>query len=356
MSSRSTQTLTALSMVISCASGAVSCRGSAPPTIDPLPVRPLEQAMAEVGSVRIGGVKPADIDALCVTPEGDLFVADSVTKTVSMFAENGSFVRRFGGPGETPGRFTVPWVLTVDGLGRAHVLDIKQSRIHVFGADGGFDHAVSFAASGIMGQDLVVDGRGQIYLGGYQRARPTDPTRPTVHRLGRDGRILGSFYPLDPRSDDLNLRRVAGVRLALGTANTIYAAQVTGPDVVHFRPTGDRVGVIGGPSAIYREPLRMPSPNVVRSKEWIDQQFARWTQLVGLITGPDDEMLVVYSAHNPVKYALNIYKSGVLVMEGIGTNHQPVAWRPDGRIIFMDTTGPELTLRVFAPRALIAAR
>lgn len=349
MSRRVPYVLTSRLAVLACACAVASCntRASMPATA-PVTVRPLKQAMTHVGRVQLAGSRSADMAALCVTPSGRVFAADSQTKTVATYAEHGALIRRFAGAGETPGLFTVPWAITVDALGRAYVLDIKQSRIHVFDAEGRFDHVISFGATGIMGQDLIVDGGGQLYLGGYQRGAPRGAERPTVHRLAGDGRILGSFYPLDPRTDTLNLRRVAGVRLAQGPGDTIYAAQVTGNEVVQFRSNGERIGAIGGPSTIYRGPMRMPPSNTVRSAAELDEQFARWTQLIGIIPGPDGQILVYYSVHTPVKYAFNIYQRGALVLDGVGTDHLPVSWQPDGRIMFIDTTGFDLALQAFA--------
>jgi len=317
----------------------------APPM--PVPVQPIEQLFRLVGSRTLSGVKSADVTDVAVGRSGRVYVVDGGQRRILEYEQNGTLLRRIGGPGRNPGKFTVPWKVTEGPDNTVYVLDIKQSRVHQFDSTGNFEHGISFASTGVTGQDIVIDDSGAMYVGGYRHSTPGDTVRPVVHRMTPDGDVETSFYPLDARTDSFNLKVIAGVALAPGPKGTLYAAQVTDNQVFQFTRDGGVVGTIKGLSRIYREPHKMPIAPTREASEQIKAFLAEWTQLVSIVPGPDNQVMVVFAVHNPVRYAFNIYKDGTLEHEGIGTEARPIAWLLDGRLIFADQHESELSIRTY---------
>ena len=183
-----------------------------------------ESVLTETANQRLGP-ESANVADVAFLDSGDIIVADSQSNSVSLFSMDGAQRQRFGEPGRKPGQFTAIWRVAADGNGFVYVLDIKQSRVHVFDREGQFRRAIAFGGTGITAQDMVVGHEGALFLGGYRRSTPSDLTKPTIHRLAEDGTVVNSFYPLDQRTQELNLRSIAGVTLARGPNGTIYGAR-----------------------------------------------------------------------------------------------------------------------------------
>jgi sugar lactone lactonase YvrE len=80
-------------------------------------------------------------NAVLVSPQGDIFVAESHTPNqgthrVVHFDKNGKYVGWFGGIGIGLGRFNVPHALAMDSKGRIFIADRYNNRIQIFSQDG----------------------------------------------------------------------------------------------------------------------------------------------------------------------------------------------------------------------------
>jgi DNA-binding beta-propeller fold protein YncE len=69
---------------------------------------------------------------LAVSPDGLLFVVDSLNFRVQVFDAEGNLVRFFGQAGEGPGQFARPKGVAVDKRGIVYVVDTDQARVQMF--------------------------------------------------------------------------------------------------------------------------------------------------------------------------------------------------------------------------------
>jgi sugar lactone lactonase YvrE len=97
---------------------------------------------------------------LALDAERHVYVSDIGAFRVQRYDTDGRFVRSYGGPGDTPGRFARPKGVAVDREGRVYVVDAAAQVVQVFDpqgelllffGDGGPDKALSLPA------DVVID-------------------------------------------------------------------------------------------------------------------------------------------------------------------------------------------------------
>ncbi|HAK59476.1 MAG TPA: hypothetical protein DCO77_03700, partial [Nitrospiraceae bacterium] len=69
---------------------------------------------------------------LGIDSEGNVYVADAAFNNVQMFDENGRLLLYFGGIGKSPGFFLMPAGLSVDEKDRVYVADSLNGRVQVF--------------------------------------------------------------------------------------------------------------------------------------------------------------------------------------------------------------------------------
>jgi DNA-binding beta-propeller fold protein YncE len=69
---------------------------------------------------------------------GDIFIADGEgpNTRVVKFAEDGKFLKWWGGKGTDPGQFNVPHSIAIDSRGRVYVADRSNNRIQIFDSEG----------------------------------------------------------------------------------------------------------------------------------------------------------------------------------------------------------------------------
>lgn len=83
--------------------------------------------------------QPTDV---VIAPNGDIFVTDShrngANNRVVKFAQDGTFVKEWGGKGSGPGEFSEPHTIAMDSRGRLFVGDRENNRIQIFDQDGRF--------------------------------------------------------------------------------------------------------------------------------------------------------------------------------------------------------------------------
>jgi len=72
---------------------------------------------------------PAGIE---VTPNGDIWIVDTLRQVASHFTIEGEFLAYIGGKGSGPGEFEYPSDLTTDGMGRVFVLERGGNRYQCF--------------------------------------------------------------------------------------------------------------------------------------------------------------------------------------------------------------------------------
>ncbi len=76
------------------------------------------------------------ISALSVDSAGNIHVVDGGSSTIRVFGPDGTFLRRFGGPGAGPGEFRYATAVVIHGDGRILVPDGASRRINVYSPTG----------------------------------------------------------------------------------------------------------------------------------------------------------------------------------------------------------------------------
>jgi len=127
-----------------------------------------------------------------ITPDGFVYVVDSLASQVKVFGPDGQLARQFGGPGRLAGQFEFPTGIAVTPAGEIFVSDQRNERIQVFDASGAFLRKFG-GPLGMLGsnttfgrvQGLLADAQGRIYL--------ADSFRGVVTVVNSTGTILGSL-------------------------------------------------------------------------------------------------------------------------------------------------------------------
>jgi sugar lactone lactonase YvrE len=105
--------------------------------------------------------------AVAVDGEGNLYVADTYNNRIEIFDADGQFVSTFGKAGDGPGYFSRPKGIAIDGDGHIWVADGMQDRVQVFNKDGQL--LISFGGHGLLpGQfqglvAIAIDKRNRVF-------------------------------------------------------------------------------------------------------------------------------------------------------------------------------------------------
>ena len=71
-------------------------------------------------------------------PDDNILVVDSFNNRVQRFTSAGEFLGKWGGPGQGEGQFDTPWGINLDSEGNVYVADWRNDRIQKFSSDGQF--------------------------------------------------------------------------------------------------------------------------------------------------------------------------------------------------------------------------
>jgi len=129
---------------------------------------------------------------LQITPDGLVYVVDSLANHVKVFGPDNQLVRQFGTPGTQAGQFDFPTGVAVTSAGEIFVSDQGNERIQVFDAQGTFLRKFG-GLVGMLGsnttfgrvQGLLADAQGRIYL--------ADSFRGVVVVVNSAGTALGKL-------------------------------------------------------------------------------------------------------------------------------------------------------------------
>jgi hypothetical protein len=192
-------------------------------------------------------------EELAIGPDGNLYVTDSVTATVTVVSPDGTVLRRWGRPGSRPGQFLfvtkatqdpndVAASIAVGPDGKVYVSDSGNARVQVFTPAGAFIRQVGSFGSG-NGQfklpyDLVVDTRNNLYV--------TDNNLNTVSKFSPAGQFLwqiGGNTAADPElTGEFHLASVDSHGRIVTTSDVeeaILYLDASGHKVDSFHTTGD---------------------------------------------------------------------------------------------------------------------
>jgi len=138
-----------------------ACNGDHLPTL-----RSFESAFVVTDELMLHNMKVGEATAYTVDSQGMIYVIDKARKHIKKFDHKGNLVVTFGSPGNGPGLFVLPWVITCDMNDNIYVLDLSQSRVNIFDSGGGFLRSFIFSSVGFSGIAIAVSDSGEIYIGG----------------------------------------------------------------------------------------------------------------------------------------------------------------------------------------------
>jgi sugar lactone lactonase YvrE len=85
------------------------------------------------------GESPGELrrpQGLCLSPQGDIVVADSVNHRIQVFDTDGNLLHCWGEYGKAPGKLSYPYDVAVDAGGRVYVMEFGNFRLQVFTREG----------------------------------------------------------------------------------------------------------------------------------------------------------------------------------------------------------------------------
>jgi DNA-binding beta-propeller fold protein YncE len=197
-----------------------------------------------LGTPGVAGDGPArfnEPNAVLVSPEGDIFVADGQTPEagnmrVVHFDKNGKFVNWFGGLGIGLGRFDVPNGLAIDKAGRIFIADRYNNRIQIFSQDGQLiDIWTQFGRPSA----IYIDENDMLYCSDSESRNPVEygfhPGWERGIRIGsvKDGIVRALIPDIDPEADRHSTSGGEGIWVHDGI---VYSAQVRQRTVVKYIP------------------------------------------------------------------------------------------------------------------------
>lgn len=213
---------------------------------------------------------------LAVDPSGNVFVADTGNSRVVKFDASGREMAIIGGKGNGPGEFESAWLPGVDGKGQLYVLDPRRGRVSIFGNDGkylrkfgesagfyspaglavakdgtvavadtGGNRVVVFSPDGqtrgepitstpqgklVQPTDAAFDAKGNIYV-----VQPTGPNgKGTLYRFDPDGKYQTAWVITSvPSTTDTP-------RLAVGPDGRVYLSDIENGHLIAYDPDGKK--------------------------------------------------------------------------------------------------------------------
>ena len=196
-------------------------------------------AVASFGVQGTGNGQLNDPKGLAVDGQGQVYVVDTRNHRVQVFGADGQFLRGWGSQGNAAGQFQEPWGITVDTAGNVYVADTWNHRIQKFDSQGQFvtmwgtfgDTGGALGAPDILygPRHIVADWEGNLLVSdtGNKRILKFSPDGQLIQQWGGEGYSEGQ------------LREPCG--LAVDTYGYAYVADVWNQRVQRFDAQGNFV-------------------------------------------------------------------------------------------------------------------
>ena len=205
-----------------------------------LPEDEYEKNLVQVQAVQAFGVSGSDDGQfsdpkdLAVDGQGQIYVLDTRNHRVQVFGADGQFLRAWGSQGSGAGQFQEPWGIAVDQAGNVYVADTWNHRVQKFDAQGQF--VTMWGTFGDSGgqlggpeafygpRDVVVDADGSVLVSdtGNKRVAKFTADGEFITQWGGAGSLAGQF------------REPCG--LAVDAEGNVYVADVWNQRVQKFDP------------------------------------------------------------------------------------------------------------------------
>lgn len=164
-------------------------------------------------------------------PSGRIYLVDTGSHEVKIFARDGALLRRVGGRGNTPGKFNYPTMIWMNAAGEFLVSDSLNFRTQVFDAQGNFLRQFGAAGDGAgfqqQSKGIATDSLGHVYVtdSALHAVQIFDASGEFLYRLGLRGDGAGEFW------------LPAGI--FIGQDDTIFVADSYNSRIQIFRYTGE---------------------------------------------------------------------------------------------------------------------
>ncbi len=169
------------------------------PTVDPYANVRVEQPATLVwGSNGAGNGQFTNPRAITISPQGQVYVADSGNHRIEIFDQAGNFLKTWtidagNGPGQVGDEM---WGIAVSNDGKVYISDTWNHRVEIFDEDGNYlsafgafadaqGNADAFPGSFWGPRDIVIDADGNLYV--------ADTGNKRVQKFSPDGQFLGAW-------------------------------------------------------------------------------------------------------------------------------------------------------------------
>ena len=114
-------------------------------------------------------------EGISLSPEGNLFVADSCNHRIQIFEADGTFLRSIGKAGTARGEFSYPYDIRVDELGYQYVCEFGNSRLTILDSNSQVIEIIGRPGN-LPGEfnnpwSLALDSKGNLYVADSQNHR-----------------------------------------------------------------------------------------------------------------------------------------------------------------------------------------
>jgi len=163
-------------------------------------------------------------------PSGRIYLVDTGSHEVKIFARDGALLRRIGGRGTGPGKFNYPTMIWMTDTGEFLVSDSFNFRTQIFDAEGNFlrEFGAAGDSAGFQPQSkgIATDSHGHVYVidSALHAVQIFDASGEFLYRLGLRGDGAGEFW------------LPAGI--FVGQDDTIFVADSYNSRIQVFRYTG----------------------------------------------------------------------------------------------------------------------
>ena len=133
-------------------------------------------------------------------PSGRIYLVDTGSHEVKIFARDGALLRRVGGRGTAPGKFNYPTMIRTTNSGEFLVSDSLNFRTQVFDTEGNFLRQFGAAGDGAgfqpQSKGIATDSHGHVYVvdSTLHAVQIFDSSGTFLYRLGLRGNGPGEFW------------------------------------------------------------------------------------------------------------------------------------------------------------------
>ena len=261
--------------------------------------------------------EPADnpigeITDLELLPDGRFLVLDGMSATLRLHDENGFLVKTVGRKGSGPGEFRYPNALAVNTAGQVFVSDIGAGRFTRFTPD--LEYDTTFTLPGQLAAGVKAAGD-RILAQTYRRFENV------VLILDFDGRIHGSFHPLEPETFSVPYwEAISRPFLGVGK-DRYYVATAPLYPIRQYSLDGSKLEDFGVPPRSWVEPVRPKHGAFVGLNR--DQRMNAWARSFSIISGIDgygkDLVLVTHGGFERTREGYIAHQRTMDIYESSGT-------------------------------------